>query len=70
MANSFVKPSFEKSQVKDLHMRWRYTMMAMERCSSGLAPFCRRLRSASGWFLLFNYHCGTAKFDVEIFDGT
>jgi hypothetical protein len=23
-----------------------------------------------GWFLLFNYHCGTAKFDVKIFDGT
>jgi hypothetical protein len=36
----------------------------------GLAPFCRRLRFALGWFLLFNYHCGTMKFDVEIFDGT
>jgi hypothetical protein len=23
-----------------------------------------------GLFLLFNYHCGTAKFDVKIFDGT
>jgi hypothetical protein len=23
-----------------------------------------------GWFLMFNYHCGTAKFDVKIFDGT
>jgi hypothetical protein len=23
-----------------------------------------------GWLLLFNYHCGTAKFDVKIFDGT
>jgi hypothetical protein len=23
-----------------------------------------------GWFLLFNYHCGTTKFDVKIFDGT
>jgi hypothetical protein len=22
------------------------------------------------WFLMFNYHCGTAKFDVKIFDGT
>jgi hypothetical protein len=22
-----------------------------------------------GWFLLFNYHCGTMKFDVKIFDG-
>jgi hypothetical protein len=29
--------SFEKSLVKDLHMRWRYTMMAMDRCSSGVA---------------------------------
>jgi hypothetical protein len=23
-----------------------------------------------GWFLLFNYHYGTTKFDVKIFDGT
>jgi hypothetical protein len=23
-----------------------------------------------GWILMFNYHCGTAKFDVKIFDGT
>jgi hypothetical protein len=23
-----------------------------------------------GWFLMFNYHCGTIKFDVKIFDGT
>jgi hypothetical protein len=23
-----------------------------------------------GWFLMFNYHCGTAKFDLKIFDGT
>jgi hypothetical protein len=23
-----------------------------------------------GWFLLFNYHYGTSKFDVKIFDGT
>jgi hypothetical protein len=23
-----------------------------------------------GWFLIFHYHCGTAKFDVMIFDGT
>jgi hypothetical protein len=23
-----------------------------------------------GFFMLFNYHCGTSKFDVKIFDGT
>jgi hypothetical protein len=23
-----------------------------------------------GWFLMFNYRCGTSKFDVQIFDGT
>jgi hypothetical protein len=23
-----------------------------------------------GFFTLFNYHCGTSKFDVKIFDGT
>jgi hypothetical protein len=23
-----------------------------------------------GYFMLFNYHCGTSKFDVKIFDGT
>jgi hypothetical protein len=22
------------------------------------------------FFMLFNYHCGTSKFDVKIFDGT
>jgi hypothetical protein len=37
MGKSSMKPSFEKSLVKDLHMRWRYTMMAMGRCSSEAA---------------------------------
>jgi hypothetical protein len=23
-----------------------------------------------GFFMVFNYHCGTSKFDVKIFDGT
>jgi hypothetical protein len=23
-----------------------------------------------GFFMIFNYHCGTSKFDVKIFDGT
>jgi hypothetical protein len=23
-----------------------------------------------GWILMFKYHCGTAKFNVKIFDGT
>jgi hypothetical protein len=23
-----------------------------------------------GWILMFDYHCGTAKFDIKIFDGT
>jgi hypothetical protein len=23
-----------------------------------------------GFFMLFNYHCGTLKFDMKIFDGT
>jgi hypothetical protein len=23
-----------------------------------------------GWILMFNYHCGTAKFDIKFFDGT
>jgi hypothetical protein len=23
-----------------------------------------------GWILMFDYHCGTAKFDVKIYDGT
>jgi hypothetical protein len=22
------------------------------------------------WFLIFNYHCGTSKFDIQIFGGT
>jgi hypothetical protein len=41
-------------------------MMAMERCSLGAAGLVLH----QGWFLLFNYHCGTAKFDMKIFDGT
>jgi hypothetical protein len=53
MGKSFAKPSFEKSLVKDLHMRWRYTMMAMERCSSGAAgPTLERIRSSSGVVLV------------------
>jgi hypothetical protein len=53
-------------------MRWRCFMMVMGRCSSrvaGLASpriaICIRVG-----FLLFDYHCGSAKFDVKIFDGT
>jgi hypothetical protein len=35
MGESFVRPSFEKNLVEDLHMRLRFTMIAMVRCTSG-----------------------------------
>jgi hypothetical protein len=33
------------------------------------ARFAKDYDLHQGWFLLFNYHCGTLKFDVKIFDG-
>jgi hypothetical protein len=36
----------------------------------GLPRFVEDYDLHQGWFLLFNYHCGTTKFDVKIFDGT
>jgi hypothetical protein len=33
------------------------------------ARFAKDYDLHQGWFLLFNYHCGTSKFDVKIFDG-
>jgi hypothetical protein len=50
----------------------RYTMTAMVRCTSGAAgPILQRIMICIRvFFMLFNYHCGTSKFDVKIFDGT
>jgi hypothetical protein len=35
----------------------------------GWPRFAKDYDLHQGWFLLFNYHCGTSKFDVKIFDG-
>jgi hypothetical protein len=69
---SSVKPSSTKNLVEELHMRWRYIMTAVARCSSGAAgPSLQRIVTCiKDFFMLFNYHCGTSKFDVKIFDGT
>jgi hypothetical protein len=36
----------------------------------GWPRFAKDYDLHQGWFLLFDYHCGTTKFDVKIFDGT
>jgi hypothetical protein len=35
----------------------------------GWSRFAEDYDLHQGWFLLFNYHCGTTKFDAKIFDG-
>jgi hypothetical protein len=47
-------------------------MMAMVKCISGggWPQFAEDHDLHQGFFTLFNYHCGTSKFDVKIFGGT
>jgi hypothetical protein len=35
-----------------------------------LAAICEDHDLHQGWFMMFSYHCGKLKFDVQIFDGT
>jgi hypothetical protein len=37
--------------------------------TGGWPRFAKDYDLHQGWFLLFNYHCGTTKFDMMIFDG-
>jgi hypothetical protein len=62
---------FEKLVAEDRHMNWKCTMMAKAiYISKGCWPrFAKDHDLHPGWFLIFNYHCGTSKFDVQIFDG-
>jgi hypothetical protein len=72
MVASFVKLSSEKSPAMGHHMNWRYTMMVKVMCSSRVVghALLNIMIFTKGWILIFNYHCGTSKFDVKIFDGT
>jgi hypothetical protein len=36
---------------------------------SGWPQFAEDHELHQGFFMLFNYHCGTSRFDVKIFDG-
>jgi hypothetical protein len=36
----------------------------------GWPQFAEDLELHQGFFMLFDYHCGTSKFDVKIYDGT
>jgi hypothetical protein len=47
-----------------LWRRWRDVLQGR------LPRFAEDYDLHQGWFLLFNYHYGTLKFDVKIFDGT
>jgi hypothetical protein len=72
MAESCAKPSAKKYQVKDLHMRWEvyYDGDGDMFFKGGWPRFAEDYDLHQGWFLLFDYHCGTTKFNVKIFDGT
>jgi hypothetical protein len=72
MGASFVKLSSAKNLEEELRMKWRCTTTAVVRCTSGAAgPNLQRIMNCiRGFFMLFDYHCGTLKFDVKIFDGT
>jgi hypothetical protein len=47
-------------------------MMGAARCTSGAdgPSFAEDHELYQGFFMLFDYHCGTSKFDVKIYDGT
>jgi hypothetical protein len=72
MGGSFVKQFFANILEEELPMKWRYGMMDAARCTSGVAgPSLRKIMtSTKGFFMIFDYHCGTSKFDVKIYDGT
>jgi hypothetical protein len=36
----------------------------------GWPQFAKDHELHQGFFMLFDYHCGTLKFDVKIYDGT
>jgi hypothetical protein len=36
----------------------------------GWPQFAKDHELHQGFFMLFDYHCGTSKFDVKIYDGT
>jgi hypothetical protein len=36
----------------------------------GWSQFVEDYELHQGFLMVFNYHCGTSKFDVKIFDGT
>jgi hypothetical protein len=70
MAKSFTKPSSEKCQVEVLHTRVEVYYDGEMFFKGGWPRFAEDYDLHQGLFLLFNYHCGTTKFDVKIFDGT
>jgi hypothetical protein len=53
---------------EELPMKWRCGMMDAARCT--FTKFVEDHDLHQGFFMLFDYHCGTSKFDVKIYDYT
>jgi hypothetical protein len=55
-----------------LHTRWRFGMMATasQYLSGGWSQFAEDHDIHQGFFMAFDFHIGTSKFDVKIYDGT
>jgi hypothetical protein len=66
MDGSCEKQFFVNTLEEELPTKWRSGMMETGRCTSRVADHDLH----QGFFMTFDYHCGTSKFDVKIYDCT
>jgi hypothetical protein len=72
MGASFVKQCFTNNLGKELPMRVEvyYDGCGKMYFKGGWPQFAEDHDLHQGFFMLFDYHCGTLKFDVKIYDCT
>jgi hypothetical protein len=63
---------FVNTLVEELHMKWRFGTTAPASNTSRAAGrnLWRITTSVRVFFMTFDFHIGTSKFDVRIYDGT
>jgi hypothetical protein len=66
------KQFFASNLAVGLHMKWRFGMIATASSTfkGGWSQFAEDHDIHQGFFMAFDFHIGTSKFDVKIYDGT
>jgi hypothetical protein len=72
MGGSCVKQFFVNILGEELPMRWKSgtTALANSYFKGGWSQFVDDHDIQQGFFMSFDFHIGTSKFDVKIYDGT